>query len=56
MRHQSELAIRLLPFEQMVHVPQRNVDLGKEEAKAGEKTETLSGTDIVCSPSYSARS
>ena len=46
LKHQSELAIRLLPFEQMVYVPARQVYLGKEEVKAGEKTETLSGTEV----------
>ena len=46
LKHQSELAIRLLPFEQMVYVPQRQVYLGKEEVKPGEKTETLSGTEV----------
>ena len=46
MKHQAELAIKLLPFEQMVYVPERNVYLGKEEVQKGEKTETLSGTEV----------
>ena len=46
LRHQSDLAIRLLPFEQMVYVPGRRAYMGATEVPAGEKTENLSGTEV----------
>ena len=46
LKHQSELAIQLLPFEQMVYVPAKRVYLGVNEVAAEDKTENLSGTEV----------
>ena len=46
MKHQSELAIELLPFEQMVYVPAKQIYLGVKEVSKDDKTENLSGTEV----------
>ena len=46
MKHQSDLAIQLLPFEQMVYVPAKKTYMAVNEVSKSDKTENLSGTEV----------
>lgn len=44
--HQHELSIKLLPFDAMLYLPQRNIYAIAHSIPAGTQTESLSGTEL----------
>lgn len=45
-RHQDEIGIIMMPFSELVHVPERDVFLSADEVPAGTETKCLSGTEL----------